>query len=64
MGNDVVDSNMMEALLNAGVNEEDAVHFLRAIHKTKKKTPITGGSKPDREGERHIGQCESKPRTQ
>ena len=63
MGNGVADSNMMEALLNAGVNEDDAIHFLRAIHKTKKKKPITGGSKSDRAGDRHSGHCESKPRT-
>ena len=65
MGDDVADPHMMDALLNAGVNEDDATDYLRAIHKTKprKKTSIGGGSKSDREGDRHIERSDRKSRT-
>lgn len=54
MDADVTEKQMLDALKNAGVVEEVAIHFMRAIMKTTPMKPDLGGTGSDREGARHI----------
>ena len=62
MGADVSDDHMADALLNAGVDQEDAAIFVRAMRKTQSRKP-NSGTGTDREGYRHIVRCERTTRS-
>ena len=62
MDADAGDDRMMDSLLNAAVEQDDAVKFVRAMRQTKKRKPNSENGSV-RAGDRHSSHCESKPRT-